>query len=248
MKQPESAGRAALAVLLALLAAGSGAAGLVVLGRPRTVAAEDAGKVPSEAPPTAAAGARPALRAVKEELARREPAQHEPAQHEPAQHEPAQHEPVRSGPVPPRPGAPVRLAIGSAVTAPVEPVGAGSDRELVVPERPRAVGWWVGSAPAGSARGSTLLAGHIDSASRGRGALAVLPTLPLGTRIVLTDVYGAGHPYVVTARRSYHKTTLPADVLRTGTRPRLVLVTCGGPFDEAQHSYRDNIVVYARPA
>jgi hypothetical protein len=238
MKQPESAGRAALAVLLALLAAGSGAAGLVVLGRPRTVAAEDAGKVPSEAPPTAAAGARPALRAVKEELARREPAQHEPAQHEP----------VRSGPVPPQPGAPVRLAIGSAVTAPVEPVGAGSDRELVVPERPRAVGWWVGSAPAGSARGSTLLAGHIDSASRGRGALAVLPTLPLGTRIVLTDVYGAGHPYVVTARRSYHKTTLPADVLRTGTRPRLVLVTCGGPFDEAQHSYRDNIVVYARPA
>jgi hypothetical protein len=238
MKQPESAGRVALAVLLALLAAGSGAAGLVVLGRPRTVAAEDAGKVPSEAPPTAAAGARPALRAVKEELARREPAQHEPAQHEP----------VRSGPVPPQPGAPVRLAIGSAVTAPVEPVGAGSDRELVVPERPRAVGWWVGSAPAGSARGSTLLAGHIDSASRGRGALAVLPTLPLGTRIVLTDVYGAGHPYVVTARRSYHKTTLPADVLRTGTRPRLVLVTCGGPFDEAQHSYRDNIVVYARPA
>ena len=233
MKQPESAGRVALAVLLALLAVGSGAAGLVVLGRPRTVAAEDAGKVPSEAPPTAAAGARPALRAVKEELARREPAQHEP---------------VRSGPVPPQPGAPVRLAIGSAVTAPVEPVGAGSDRELVVPERPWAVGWWVGSAPAGSARGSTLLAGHIDSASRGRGALAILPSLPLGTRIVLTDVYGAGHPYVVTARRSYHKTTLPADVLRTGTRPRLVLVTCGGPFDEAQHSYRDNIVVYARPA
>ena len=238
MKQPESAGRVALAVLLALLAAGSGAAGLVVLGRPRTVAAEDAGKVPSEPPPTAAAGARPTRRAVKEEPARREPAQHEPAQHEP----------VRSGPVPPQPGAPVRLAIGSAVTAPVEPVGAGSDRELVVPERPWAVGWWVGSAPAGSARGSTLLAGHIDSASRGRGALAVLPTLPLGTRIVLTDVYGAGHPYVVTGRRSYHKTTLPADVLRTGTRPRLVLVTCGGPFDEAQHSYRDNIVVYARPA
>jgi len=228
MKQPESAGRAALAVLLALLAVGSGAAGLVVLGRPRTVAAEDAGKVPSEPPPTAAAGARPTLRVVEEELARRRPAQHEP---------------VRS-----QPGAPVWLAIGSAVTAPVEPVGAGSDRELVVPERPRTVGWWVGSAPAGSVRGSTLLAGHIDSASRGRGALAVLPTVPLGTRIVLTDVYGAGHPYVVTARRSYHKTTLPADVLRTGTRPRLVLVTCGGPFDEAQHSYRDNIVVYARPA
>ena len=30
--------------------------------------------------------------------------------------------------------------------------------------------------------------------------------------------------------------------------PRLVLVTCGGAFDPARHSYEDNVVVQARPA
>jgi hypothetical protein len=30
--------------------------------------------------------------------------------------------------------------------------------------------------------------------------------------------------------------------------PGLVLITCGGPFDQVHHSYRDNLVVYAVPA
>jgi hypothetical protein len=33
-----------------------------------------------------------------------------------------------------------------------------------------------------------------------------------------------------------------------GTDPRLILVTCGGPFDQARHRYRDNLIVYAVPA
>jgi hypothetical protein len=145
--------------------------------------------------------------------------------------------------------APRRLLIGSAdLRAPVVPVGAGPDGELAIPDEPRTVGWWVGSAPAGDPRGSTVLAGHIDSASGGLGALSVLRTLSPGTRIVLTDVFGAHHPYRLAARRTYPKYALPAEVLRRRAGPRLVLVTCGGPFDEARRSYRDNLVVYAVPA
>jgi hypothetical protein len=29
------------------------------------------------------------------------------------------------------------------------------------------------------------------------------------------------------------------------TKPQLRLITCGGVFDHAAHSYKDNIVVYA---
>jgi hypothetical protein len=130
----------------------------------------------------------------------------------------------------------------------VVPVGDRGDGQLALPEDPGTVGWWVGSTPAGDARGSTILAGHVDSASAGPGALAVLRTLPLGTAVVLVDAFGTRHPYRVAARRSYPKTALPREVLRAGGVPRLVLITCGGPFDQARHSYRDNLVVYAVPA
>ena len=147
------------------------------------------------------------------------------------------------------PAAPRRLLIGSArLQAPVVPVGDRGDGQLALPEDPRTVGWWVGSAAAGDPRGSTVLAGHVDSASRGLGALAVLRTLPVGTAVVLVDAFGARHPYRVAARRSYPKTALPHDVLHPGHVPRLTLITCGGPFDQAGHSYRDNLVVYAVPA
>jgi hypothetical protein len=148
-----------------------------------------------------------------------------------------------------RPAAPSRLLIGSAgLRAPVVPVGAGPDGELAIPDEPRMVGWWVGSAPAGDPRGSTVLAGHIDSAGGGLGVLSVLRTLPPGTRIVLTDVFGAHHPYRLAARRTYPKHALPAEALSRRAGPRLVLVTCGGPFDEVRRTYRDNLVVYAVPA
>lgn len=65
---------------------------------------------------------------------------------------------------------------------------------------------------------------------------------------MLADVFGSRHVYGVAARRSYSKYDLPADVIRGGSRPRLTMVTCGGPFDEDRRSYRDNVVVYAMPA
>jgi len=134
------------------------------------------------------------------------------------------------------------------VQAPVVPVGDRGDGQLTLPEDPGTVGWWVGSAPAGDRRASTVLAGHVDSARAGPGALAVLRTLEVGARVVLVDTFGARHSYRLAARRSYPKAALPADVLHGRDAARLVLVTCGGPFDEARHTYRDNLVVYAVPA
>jgi hypothetical protein len=147
------------------------------------------------------------------------------------------------------PAPPAGFALPAAgVTAPVAPVGVRPDGELVVPESARAVGWWVGSAPAGSARDSTVLVGHVDSAADGPGAFAALRDVPVGARIELTDVFGGRHGYRVVARRTHPKYALPADVFRVRGTPRLVLLTCGGPFDERAGRYRDNIVVYALPS
>jgi len=233
--------RVVLVVLLSLVAAGSGALGVHLLTSGRVLAAVDAGEVPVERATAETTGERPWRIVVSDASAR-------------AGRTPGLIPPVSSvgggapaGMASSASGVPVRLQIGTAgSSAPVVPVGVRAGA-LAIPDSPRTVGWWVGSAPAGARRGSTVLAGHVDSERLGKGTLAALHDLPLGTRIVLTDVFGARHAYAVTARRTYPKDALPADVFRSGDRPRLLLVTCGGPFDQVHGHYRDNLVVYALP-
>jgi sortase family protein len=218
--------RTPLAALLVTLAVACGAAGGLLLTAAPEATGADAGRVPVGV--VVAAGTGPAAPESRSLEHPRAPRAARPR---------------------PQPGAPARLLIASArLRAPVVPAGDRGDGQLALPEDPGTVGWWVGSAPAGDPRGSTVLAGHVDSASAGLGALAVLRTLPVGTAVVLVDAFGTRHPYRVAARRSYPKTALPGDVLHARHVPRLVLITCGGPFDQARHSYRDNLVIYAVPA
>ena len=130
------------------------------------------------------------------------------------------------------------------IAAPIDPVGVSTDRALIVPDDPAHLGWWIGSALPGSARGTVLIAGHVDTAADGPGALFRLEKLPMGALIgvragdrVLT--------YRAVARRSYGKRHLPPDLFDPHTAPRLVLITCGGEFRHG--SYTDNIVLYAVP-
>jgi hypothetical protein len=120
---------------------------------------------------------------------------------------------------------------------------------LGVPDDPRQVGWWTGSALPGSASGSTVLDGHVDSATRGAGALFDLGRLENGDPIEVSDRSGAVSTYRVTARQVLVKAQgLPASLFARDGAPRLVLITCGGPFDAATRHYRDNVVVLADPA
>jgi hypothetical protein len=97
--------------------------------------------------------------------------------------------------------------------------------------------------------------GHADAGQRepgqpsltrpeafGFGALAELRDVTMGSRVLLTDTFGDRHTYRVTARRTYPKYALPRSVFSGAP---LVLITCGGPFDQEHGHYRDNIVVYA---
>jgi hypothetical protein len=148
----------------------------------------------------------------------------------------------------PAPAEPIRITIDATRTsAPVVPVGILGSGELELPQSAQHAGWWIGSAGAGDRHNAVILAGHVDAFRQGLGAFAALRYVPIGTRIVLTDVFGTAHAYVVEARRTYRKYDLPADVFRVSGTSRLVLITCGGPFDRRVRHYRDNLVVYAVP-
>ncbi len=120
---------------------------------------------------------------------------------------------------------------------------------LTVPENPRQVGWWVGSALPGSSAGTTVIDGHIDSASAGVGAFIHLSDLVPGDSVSIVGSTGRTLDYDVVARRVYAKNAgLPSSLFAAGGPERLVLISCGGPFDPARGSYEDNIVVFATPS
>ena len=140
------------------------------------------------------------------------------------------------------------------VNARVEPVDVLPDGNLVIPENVRTVGWWRSGAAPGSPVGTVVLAGHVDSATAGPGALFHLDQAPVGSRITLRGTSlddsraGAAQVYEVVGRRRYAKAALPAATLfAQGRKPRLVIITCGGEFDPATRHYADNVVVFAEP-
>lgn len=119
---------------------------------------------------------------------------------------------------------------------------------LAVPKDIDRVGWWRDGAAPGDTAGTILLAGHVDSARRGAGAFYALTSARRGDTVELRAGDGRTRRWRVASVRRMRKSALPTSVFtRSGPR-RLVLVTCGGPFDDRAGSYRDNVVVTAVPA
>jgi hypothetical protein len=144
--------------------------------------------------------------------------------------------------------APARLAVPAlGVDAPVVPVGVEPDGQMTVPTDVVEVGWYR-HGPTPGARGSAVLAGHVDSRTQGRGVFFALRDVAVGDEVTVTDAAGATTTWQVVGRRTLDKDTLPVDELfRRDGAPRLVLVTCGGDYDADRRSYRSNVVVIAEP-
>lgn len=134
------------------------------------------------------------------------------------------------------------------INARVNPVGIDTSiGALAVPIDIQRLGWWRDGQAPGAATGAVLIAGHVDSARRGGGAFVNLKNAKAGQRIRVTTSDGKVRVYRVTTVRRYLKAALPANVYSSKGRARLVLVTCGGPFQRSSGTYRDNIAVTAVP-
>jgi sortase (surface protein transpeptidase) len=143
---------------------------------------------------------------------------------------------------------PVRLRIPALeVDAPVLPVGiAPVSYELDVPPDEKLISWYEhGPSPGG--RGSSLLAGHVDYEGRA-GVFYRLRWLEEGERFEVGYEDGTSRTFEVVGLQQFEKQQLPTSQLFSEDgEPTVVLVTCGGEFDEGRRSYSDNLVVYASP-
>jgi LPXTG-site transpeptidase (sortase) family protein len=137
-------------------------------------------------------------------------------------------------------------AIG--VSARIVPAGLDvASGQMEVPPADE-VGWYRFGPLPGEA-GSAVLAGHVDVPGATRGVFFDLDRLEQGSEVVIHMSDGRAHTYRVVDTTRVAKADLDLERVFANTGPsRVTLVTCGGAFNETEHSYSDNVVSELRPA
>lgn len=119
---------------------------------------------------------------------------------------------------------------------------------MEIPKLPSVAGWYRYSAAPSSDAGALVLAAHVDSRIYGLGPLSQLRYADAGEKVTVVDAAGSPREYEIESVTYISRDALPVSELfqRTGDSS-LVIITCGGSFDEATRSYSDNVVAVARP-
>ena len=160
-----------------------------------------------------------------------------------------------SGPAtaPPAVPAPLLMAASRPVRVQIPAIGVDSelmdlglqdDGTLEVPPTGFPAGWFTG-APTPGEQGPAVIAGHVDWGGA-PGVFWALRDVVAGDEITVSRADGSSAVFRVTQVGQYDKDAFPtaavyADLDHAGLR----VITCGGEFDHAAHSYEDNTVVFA---
>lgn len=133
------------------------------------------------------------------------------------------------------------------VDLPVDPSGVSDDGQMALPDDPGRLAWYRFGAGPMSARGATVLGGHVDTIEDGAGPLARLALLSPGDRLQVL-VGDDEVAYRITSVTRIPKVRLDTgEVFARSGPPRLHLLTCGGAYLPDRGGYQDNVVVVARP-
>ena len=144
-----------------------------------------------------------------------------------------------------QPALPVRLQIPAIdVSTPLVKLGRLPDGSLEVPKDWDTAGWY-DKGPRPGQPGPAVILGHVDSRT-GPAVFYQLRALRPGDTVRVGLADGRVLVFRVQRVQRYPKDEFPTEAVYFPTlNGELRLITCGGEFDYAARSYRDNIVVYA---
>ncbi|GAA3303535.1 class F sortase [Streptomyces cinereospinus] len=144
---------------------------------------------------------------------------------------------------------PERLDIpGLGVRAPVVARGLDAQGAVDPPpyDQPDVVGWYAAGAEPGAA-GTAVMVGHVDTETR-PAVFYKLSALRPGQTVRVVRDDGTVAEFTVDDVRVLSRDRFDARQaygVRQSGRAELRLITCGGTFDRASHSYTANVVVSA---
>lgn len=142
---------------------------------------------------------------------------------------------------------PLRIRIPAiGVSAPIVSVGVRKSGEIQAPplSRPNLTGWYrLGPAPGD--QGPSVILGHLNTRS-GSAVFNRLRELKRGNKISVLRADGKLAIFTVDGVEQVSKSTFPSNrVYGNTSTAALRLITCGGAYNAKDHSYTDNVVVYA---
>ncbi|MFI6483043.1 class F sortase [Nonomuraea sp. NPDC050663] len=170
---------------------------------------------------------------------------------------PAAHRPVKTFDVPEgvvakpmKAARPTGVYIPSiGVAAPLMELGLDGAGAIENPplHEPNVAGWYR-YGPVPGQRGAAVITGHLDTRS-GPAVFAALREVKKGDQVQVVRADRSVAVFVVDRVEHTPKDSFPTrKVYGEVGYPALRLVTCGGAFDRAAGSYRDNTIVYAHLA
>lgn len=126
----------------------------------------------------------------------------------------------------------------------LERLGLNADGTIEIPSKWNVAGWFAQGAKPGQ-RGPAVILGHVDSAI-GPAVFYRVRELQMGDEIFVDQRHGRTVRFVVRRIERFDKDRFPTGAVYFPTlKPRLSLVTCGGPFNDSTGHYRDNVIVFA---
>lgn len=148
--------------------------------------------------------------------------------------------------------APGQLVIPSlCVTGQLTPVGTTRDHVVQTPDDPTVLGVWDQAQPLEAPAGTTVIAGHVNTLSRGAGTFYRLASIqPGGVVVTATDDGHVTRWGVTSITEVQPEEVATSPALAQGPTRRLVLITCGGNptrLRDGSWGYDRNVVVTAVP-
>jgi len=142
---------------------------------------------------------------------------------------------------------PVRVRIPMAgVDSVLERLSRAADGTMALPSRADRAGWYA-EGPRPGQPGPAVVIGHVDW-DHSPAVFFHLQELRPGDLVYVDRADRSAARFRVTGLARVPKSRFPTDLVFAPTlEPSLRLVTCGGSFDHAAGSYRDNVIVFAVP-
>ncbi|MFE0025895.1 class F sortase [Amycolatopsis sp. NPDC059021] len=107
---------------------------------------------------------------------------------------------------------------------------------------------WYRLSPVPGETGPAIVLGHVDG-NKQPGIFFKLKDVAAGDEVFVDRSDGKKLKFVVDRKDEVPKDQFPNDAVYGNTdKPQLRLITCGGAFDQAEHSYKNNVIVYAHLA
>ncbi len=140
---------------------------------------------------------------------------------------------------------PTRIEIPAiGVNTAFEYVGLTSDGAMDTPKNPTQVGWYkLGPKP--GERGNAVIDGHVDWGGKLMPFWGLHELKP-GDTVIITESNGQRYQFVVQWSKMYNADNAPVnEIFAQSNVPEITLITCGGAFDHAIHTYLGRLIVRA---